>query len=283
MVGVRPCVRRVVHRVGEGIDGVAAAVSLDKGSIVQREGYAVAADCQLRCRGSKGIRLAVDGGVGVGVRREALGNDIIDELPRVAVARAVGVGVGVGHCAEAVGGDVCGRVGGACRGDHLATAGIREGCGCRCRGLVCAGDGRAAVLRDVQCRQVDDVRVGPVVAVVGAVGERVGVGYRAFAACGVGVDGGVSGGERVAAGIRDIRDMRGRHDDIGKAADGVKAVCGSDGEVLGRDMEGVAPRVVRSVDSVVIDERGVAATVGECGGVRTRFKRDGCAAVGDDG
>ena len=54
-------------------------------------------------------------------------------------------------------------------------------------------------------------------------------------------------------------------------------------KVFRHHMIRVAPRVVRSVDIIVIDERGVAAAVDECGGVRARFKRDGRTAVGDDG
>ena len=129
MVGVRPGVVVAVDGVGEGIDGVAAAVAGHEGGAFKVEGDLLSADLYSRCRGCEDIAGAVDGGVGVGRRVEVVGRDGIDELPRVAVSGAVGVGVVVGHGAVSVSGDVNGRVGGVRRGGHFASAGVGKGFG----------------------------------------------------------------------------------------------------------------------------------------------------------
>ena len=96
---------------------------------------------------------------------------------------------------------------------------------------------------------------------VGAVGEGVGVGHVALAAGGVCADGGPVRCECIAACIGDGRDMRRRDDGIRQTADSVETVgCGYD-KVFWHDMIGVVPCVIRAVDSVGVDEGGVAASV----------------------
>ena len=130
----------------------------------------------------------MDGGVGIGHGGERRRCDGIDELPRIVVSGAVGVGVLVGDGAMAVCSDVQGRVGGACRGDNLAPAGIGERVGSGCDGIAGAGHGGGTVLRDGQGRQFDDVGIGPVLVISCAVGKGIGVGHGALAAGHGGVD-----------------------------------------------------------------------------------------------
>ena len=284
MVGVCPGVVVAVDRVVEGIDGVAAAAVGYEGGAFKIEADHLFADLYGRCGGREDIAGAVYGGVGVGYGGEVAGRDGIDELPRVGVSGAVGVGVAVGHGAVSVGGDVHGRVGGVRRGGNLASAGVGERVGRGRDSLVGTGDDAGTGLRDGQCRQLDDVGVDPVVRMAGAVGEGVGVDDVVLASVESGVvHGGLRCGEWVAAGVGHCRDVCGRGDGHVWTADGLGAVLLGDGEVLGRHMVGVLPGVVVAVDGVVIDERGVAAAVGECGGVGAGLKRDRRAAVGDVG
>ena len=163
VVGVEPGVVGVIDRVGEGIDGVAASAVADKRRSGEGERDHAVADRHGRGCGREDVGGAVDGGVGIGHGSERRRDDGIDELPRVAVAGAVGVGVAVGDGAVSVGGDVHGRVACIGGGGHIASAGVGERCGRGFDGIACAGHGCRAVSGDGQGRQLDDVGVGPVV------------------------------------------------------------------------------------------------------------------------
>ena len=124
VVDVGPCAGGVVDRVGEGIDGVAAsAVGVEGGAFKGERDHAVADRHGRGCR-HEDVGCAMDGGVGVGHGVERHRRDGIDELPRVAVAGAVGVGVAVGDGAVSVGGDVHGRVARVGDSNDLAVAGV---------------------------------------------------------------------------------------------------------------------------------------------------------------
>ena len=148
MVGVGPGVSGVVDRVGEGIDRVAAsAVGVEGGAFKGERDHAVADRHGRGCR-HEDVGCAMDGGVGVGHGSECRRDDGIDELPRIAVAGAVGVGVVIGDGAVSVGGDIHGRVGGVCRGDDLAPAGIGERVGRGRDGIADAGHSGGTVSGD---------------------------------------------------------------------------------------------------------------------------------------
>ena len=222
------------------------------------------------------------GGVRIGERSEVFRNDCIDERPRIGVARAIGVGVAEVDSAVPVSSHIYDRIARVRHRKDLPATGIREGIGCRRDGLVCTHDFRSTVLRHSQSGQFYMVGVGPVLGMSGTVGEGVGVHDIALAAVEPGaIYSRLGSGERIVASIRDIRDICGRDNSTSEAADGVKAVGDGNGEVLRRDMVGIIPCVWCSIDLVMIDERGVTAAIDERGGVGARFKRDGCAAVGD--
>ena len=148
MVGVGPGVSGVVDRVGEGIDRVAAsAVGVEGGAFKGERDHAVADRHGRGCR-HEDVGGAMDGGVGVGHGVERHRRDGIDELPRIVVAGAVSVGVLVDDGAVPVGGDIHGRVGGVCRGDDLAPAGIGECVGRGRDGIADAGHSGGTVSGD---------------------------------------------------------------------------------------------------------------------------------------
>ena len=283
MVGVVPGVVGVIDRVGEGIYRVAASGAADEGGAGEREGAGVSAHNHGRCAGSKYVLCAVDDGIGVSHGSECHRRDGIDELPRIAVAGAVGVGVEVDHRAVSIGGEVHGRVAGVGDGGHFASAGVCERGGRGRGGFVGAGHGRRAGGGDGQGGQLDDVGVGPAVRMTCAVGEGVGIGHGAFAAGGVCADGRSVRSERMAAGVGDGRDKRCRGDGICQTADSVKTVGRGYDEVFGHHLVGVAPGVVGAVDGVGIDEGGVAAAVQEGAGVGAGVQVYALSAVGDDG
>ena len=283
MVGVRPRVIGVVDCIGEGIDGVAAAAVADKRRAGKRERDGAAADFHNRSVGGEDIAGAVDGGVGVGHGGEGCRRHGVDERPRVGVASAVGVGVVVSHGAVSVGSHVNDWVARVCNSDHLAPACVCERVGRGLGGLANAGDDIRTVLRDGQSGQLDDIGVDPVVRMVGAVCECVGVGHGALAVGHAGVNGGQGVADLGAAAVGHGRDMGGRLDSLAEAADGIKAVGGGDGEVFGRDMVGVVPDVVCAVYIISIDECGVAASAHNIAGIGACGQFDRRAAVGDIG
>ncbi len=283
MVGVGPGVSGVVDRVGEGIDRVAAsAVGVEGGAFKGERDHAVADRHGRGCR-HEDVGGAMDGGVGVGHGVERHRRDGIDELPWIVATSAVSVGVLVDDGAVPVGGDIHGRVGGVCRGDDLAPAGIGERVGSGFDGIADAGHGGGTVLWNGQGRRRDDVGVGPVVVISCAVGKGVGVGHGALAAGHGGVDGREGVADLGAAVVDYGRDMRCRDNGIRQTADGVKAVWGGDAEVFRHDMVGVVPGVVGAVDIVSIDESGVAAAVAQSAGVGAEVQVNTLPAVGDVG
>ena len=231
MVSVGPCADGVVDRVGEGIDRVAASIVADKGRAGERERDHAVADRHGRGDGHEDIAGAMDGGAGVSHGGERHRRDGIDELPWIVVAGAVGVGVLVGDGAMAVCSDVQGRVGGACRGDNLAPAGIGERVGSGFDGIAGAGHGGGTVSGDGQGGKFDVEGEGPAMGMAGAVCVGICEDNVALASVeGGAVDDGGARCERVAAGT----------DDCGQG----DAVCGdlrettnSGGAILGVDAE----------------------------------------------
>ena len=127
------------------------------------------------------------------------------------------------------------------------------------------------------------VGVCPDVAMVGAVGEGVGVSYGALAASDVSVDGGEGVAYLGVAVVGHGRNMRRRGDGVGQTADGVETVLGGDYKVFWHNVVGVGPGVVGAVDIIGIDEGGVAASVAQRAGVGAGVQVDALSAVGDDG
>ena len=223
----------------------------------------------------------MDVGVCIGNRRECLGGYGIDKLPRISAACAVSISVVVSDGAMTISRNIGYGVVLAGDGGNFTSASIGKRCRCGHISLAGTGDVSRAVLRYVQSRQFNDVGVSPVVAVSCAVGKVVCVSDSSLAASDVSVDGGKGVAYLGAAVVGHGRDMRCRDNGIDQTADGVETVLGGDHKVLWHDVIGVAPSVVGAVDLVSIDEGGVAAAVGEGGGVGAGSECDRGAAVGD--
>ena len=131
---------------------------------------------------------AVDGGVGIDYRSESYGFDSIDELPWILSSSAIGISIVVGDGAVSVGGHIDKRITGSSDGNHFYAASIGECVNERLACHVGACNGASAVHGHSQCRQADDVGIGPFVVMFCTVSEGVGISDQTFAICYSGID-----------------------------------------------------------------------------------------------
>ena len=113
-----------INGVGEGEDGVAAAVSRHEGRVLEGEDDVLSADVELRGVGHTHAGGAGDGGLAVCGFGEVFRSDGIDKGPVLGVAGAVGVGVVEGYGALSVGSHINDGVVGIRDGRDFASAGI---------------------------------------------------------------------------------------------------------------------------------------------------------------
>ena len=206
VVGVGPTAGSVVDYIAEGIDRVAAIATVSEGGIGKGKLYFVTTDGQIRSGRQMDVGRTMDGGIGIGYRRECLWDDGIDKLPGVFTPSAVGIDVIIGDGSVSVVTHIDNRITCGSSGDHYSTASIGEGVGSRNCGEGGAGDKFGTVSRHRQRWQADDVCEGPVVAVSGAVCKTVGVGHRSLAVGHSSVNDRFAMADFDAAAVSDCRD-----------------------------------------------------------------------------
>ena len=118
----------------------------------------------------------------MGYRSECFRNDSINKLPRIRIFRAIRVGVIVGDGAVSVGSHIDKRIIGGSDGNHFSATGVGERVNNRLACHAGACNGSSSVHGHSQCRQADDVGIGPFVTVFRTVSEGVGISDRTFAA-----------------------------------------------------------------------------------------------------